>query len=398
MHDQIILMTGCETWEHWRQTHNIAHIWARENKVIFVDTEVTYEELRDKYNRNYYVKRFKSQEIRWVTENLAVLQTPPMLPSAVSILSRRWGNQIHNLSIKWSKILQAKLILQKLKNLQLAPTILSIWKPFDLMFAGRMEEKLACWHLFDEVSRFPGNKLIADFIEQIERENISRVQLVFAASQKLYDNKKGIHPNIHLIPNAGDFRMFNAALTDDLHEPEDLKHIPHPRIVLISGLGWDVDYELLGYVADSHPEWSIVLIGLVRSSGEKGVDYVTRRPNGFCLGYKPQPHLPAYLKYCDVGLMPYRIVGSIVDGYPLKMHEYLAAGLPVVSTPQPAVLPFSEVVAIAENADKFVNLIEEELMTNSPHKIATRVAVASENSWERRVAEMNLLIDQFQRT
>jgi len=395
MRNEIILMTGCESWDNWRQTHNIAHIWARENKVIFVDTEVSYERLQWEHGRFYDLKRFWKPKIEWVSENLAVLQSPPMLPRAISILSRYWGKEIYRISIKLSKILQAKLILSRLRELNLAPTVLSIWLPFDLLFARRMGEKVACWHLFDEVSHFPGQEPIADFIEQIEQENIKHVQLVFAASQKLYDNKKGLHPNIHLIPNAGDFKIFNAALTDDLPEPEDLKEIPRPRIVLIGGLGWDMDYDLLGYIADSHPNWSVVLIGLVRSSGEKGVKAVTSRPNGFSLGYKPQPDLPAYLKYCDVSLMPYKIIGSIIDGYPLKMHEYLAAGLPVVSTPQHAVLPFSNVVSIAEDATQFVTLIEKALGTNSPQRVAARVAVARENSWDGRVSEMSALIDNF---
>ncbi len=392
MRDEVILMTGCEAWDHWRQTHNIAHIWARENKIIFVDTDVHYDQVRTQSGRLQYLKRFLDQEINWVDGNIAVLQAPPMLPVAVSMLSRIWGREIRDRSIRLGKILQAKLILKKLTKLRLSPTVLSIWKPFDLMFAGRMGERIACWHLYDEVSRYPGSKDIAAFIERIELDNIGRVQLVFAASEKLYNNKKPLHPSVHLVPNAGDFKTFNSALTDNLPEPEDLKGIPRPRIVMIGGLGWDIDYDLLGFIADAHPEWSIVLIGLVRSSGEAGVKSVTGRPNGFSLGYKPQPALPAYLKYCDVGLMPYLIVGAMIDAYPLKMHEYLAAGLPVVSVPQPAVLPFNHIVGIADNAATFTALIQKELASNSPEKIAARVTVAHENSWEKRVIQMNELI------
>lgn len=395
MRNEIILMTGCEPWEHWRQTHNIAHIWARDNKVIFVDTERRYESMRWEEGLFQYLRCFWKQEIKWVTENIGVLEAPPMLPVAISILSRKWGKKIHDLSVKLSKIIQAKIIFKKLKKEGLTPTILSIWKPFDLMLAGKMGEKIACWHLFDEVSRFPGFENISDFIERIERENINRVQLIFAASQKLYDNKKPLHSGIHLIPNAGDFKMFNSALTEDLAEPEDIKAIPRPRIVLIGGLGWDIDYDLLGYIADSHLEWSIVMIGLVRTTGKKGVEKVLERPNTYLLGYRPQPDLPAYLKYCDVGLMTYKIIGSIIDGYPLKMHEYLAAGLPVVSVPQPAVLPFSKIVSVAHKNTEFIRLIENALISSSSAKIEARIDIARENSWEKRVEDMNILIKPF---
>ncbi len=395
MRNEIILMTGCEPWEHWRQTHNIAHIWAHENKVIFIDTDVRYEYMRREKGLFYYLKCFWNQEIKWVAENIAVLQAPPMLPVAVSILSRFWEKQIHNISIKLSKIIQAKILLRKIKMLGLSPTVLSIWRPLDLMLARRMGERVACWHLFDDVSLYPGNERISSFIEKVERKNIKRVQLVFAVSQKLYENKNNLHSNVHLIPNAGDFKIFNAALTDNLPEPEDLKGVPRPRVVFTGGLGWETDYNLLGYIADSHPEWSVVMIGIIRSSGKEGVKSVTKRPNAFYLGYKPQPELPAYLKYSDAGLMPYRIVGSVVYASPLKIHEYLAAGLPVVSTPQPAILPFSNIVGVADNEEDYVSLIEEALANNSPDKVAERVALARENSWEKRVEDMNCLINPF---
>jgi len=293
MKNETILMTGCESWDHWRQTHNIANIWARKNKVIFVHTDRRYENMRVEKGRFQYLRSFWHQEIKWV------------------------------------------------------------------------------------------------------EENIGCVKLVFAASQKLYDNKKDLHSSVHLIPNAGDFKMFNSALTEKIPEPEDLRSIPHPRIVLIGGLGWDVDYDLLGYVADSHPEWSVVMIGLVRSSGKDGVESVLKRPNAYSLGYKPQPELPAYLQYCDVGLMSYKIEGSIIDGYPLKMHEYLSAGLPVVSVPQPAVLPFSSVVGVSGEKTEFVRLIEKALEGDSAEQVTARVNTARENSWDKRVEEMDMLIDPF---
>lgn len=393
MRNEVILIAGCEPWGHWRQTHNIAYIWARENKVVFVDTELRYENIRRQKGRLGYLKAFWKQEIKWVAENIAVLETPPMLPVAVSFLSRKWPAQIEQLSIRLSKILQARIILNRLKKLGLSPTVLSVWRPFDLLLAGRMGERVACWHLFDEVSRFSGQKAAADLIRRVEQENINRIQLVFAASQKLYENKKALHPKVYLIPNAGDFKMFNRAVTEDLPEPEDLRCILRPRLVLIGALGWDsIDYKLLSYIADTHPEWSIVLIGLVRSSGKEGVEDVLQRPNGYSLGYKPQPELPAYLKYCDCGLMPYKIAGSIIDGYPLKMHEYLAAGIPVVSVPQPAVLAFSDVVDIARDKTDFVSLVEKALTDKSSDKKKHRIAVACANSWEKRVEEMNALI------
>lgn len=390
MRDETILITGCEPWEHWRQTHNIAYILARENRVVFVYPFVRWE---NRAGRRDYLQRFRRQELKWVAHNVAVLEAPPMLPLTISLVSRYYSKQTLRLSIRLGKVIQARILRRRLAELGLSPTVLSVWHPFDLLLAGRLGELVACWHLYDEVSRFPGNAPIGDVIEGIEREFIGRADLVFAASEMMFAKRRHLHPRIFLIPNAGDFSLFNQALTSDLPEPADLRSIPHPRIGIIGALGWAVDYGLLLKILDKHPDWSLVLIGSVRASGQEGVDAVTVRPNGFALGYRPQPELPAYLKGLDVGLMPYRVAHSMVEAYPLKMHEYLAAGLPVVSTAQPAVLPFANVVSIGENPDQFVALIERELATNSRDKVAARVAVARENSWERRVEEMSALID-----
>ena len=209
----------------------------------------------------------------------------------------------------------------------------------------------------------------------------------------MYDRRQGLGLDIHLIPNGGDFGRFNRARDGGLEVPAELNVIPRPRLGLIAGLGWAVDYDLLGELADRHPEWSIVMIGPVRESGRAGVRSVSSRPNAHWLDYKPQPELPAFVGGFDVGLMPYRIVDSIRSGYPLKLHEYLAAGLPVVSTMLPEAMPFSDVVAFADGVDAFERMVEKALTSNSDQQVRQRIAVAKENSWEVRYAEVECHLD-----
>jgi glycosyltransferase involved in cell wall biosynthesis len=147
-------------------------------------------------------------------------------------------------------------------------------------------------------------------------------------------------------------------------------------------------------LAAHHPDWSIVLIGpdmLKEHYPKAGLDL----PNVYFLGSKPIAQLPAYMKAIDVGLLPYSLTKNVLATYPLKLHEYLSAGKPVVSVDMPELVPFREVVSIARSYANFVACVERELLSNSPEKIKRRVEVARQNTWDDRVEEMSQQISRY---
>ena len=92
--------------------------------------------------------------------------------------------------------------------------------------------------------------------------------------------------------------------------------------------------------------------------------------------------------------MPYVLAGHILSSYPLKLHEYLAAGRAVVAANLPELKPYSHVVRIAETHREFIRQIGEALHDCAPEAIEARVAVARENTWDQRVAEIYRVLDQ----
>jgi glycosyltransferase involved in cell wall biosynthesis len=111
-------------------------------------------------------------------------------------------------------------------------------------------------------------------------------------------------------------------------------------------------------------------------------------PNVYFLGRKEVNNLPEYLKTMDVVLIPFLLEGYVLTAYPLKLHEYLAAGRAIVSTALPELRAYGHVVRIAETHAEFISQIGEALQDNTPEVIAARVAVARENTWDKRVADM----------
>ena len=103
--------------------------------------------------------------------------------------------------------------------------------------------------------------------------------------------------------------------------------------------------------------------------------------------------VPRLLKWCDVGVIPFAVTPSTETMLPIKLFEYLALGLPVVSTPLGEVCRFDDLVSIA-GPNEFVTAVERELATDSPARRERRAAVARDHAWERRVEEMTSLIAQ----
>jgi len=108
-------------------------------------------------------------------------------------------------------------------------------------------------------------------------------------------------------------------------------------------IDYRVDIEIIDLLGEVHPEWSIVLIGYSRLGS------LLSRNNFFFLGSRDKGELPNYLQCFDVSIIPYAVDEATKAMYPIKLHEYLAAGKPVASTNLPELKPFKDVIKIAKD-------------------------------------------------
>jgi glycosyltransferase involved in cell wall biosynthesis len=156
-----------------------------------------------------------------------------------------------------------------------------------------------------------------------------------------------------------------------------------------------VDYGLVAELAKRRRGWNFVLVGNVVPVSDTRAEFELAEcrslPNVFFLGAKAASAVPSYLTHMDVNLMFYRIAdGNWIKAiYPLKLHEYLATGHPVVSADVPSVRPFSHVVKIANGVDEWDAAIEEALTCGGRGTPEQRRAVAAENGWNQRVTNLD---------
>jgi glycosyltransferase involved in cell wall biosynthesis len=224
----------------------------------------------------------------------------------------------------------------------------------------------------------------------MEDDLVRRSDLVLTSSARLAAERRFLNPNTHFVSHGVDLRHFHRALDREIEVPEDLRRLPGPVIGFFGLLADWVDQDAIAAVARAHPEWSVVLIGKAVTD----LRAVSRIPNVHLLGQKPYAVLPDYCRGFDVAILPFVTNELTVRANPLKLREYLAAGLPVVSTPLPEVARYRELIRLAETPGQFVTEVERALEEHSLFESRTRVRAMAAESWEVRVEEIRDLVDR----
>jgi len=266
------------------------------------------------------------------------------------------------------------------------------YTPMMLPFSEHVPAECVVYDCMDELANFRG---APPELLPLEQRLLDQADLVFTGGYSLYEAKRERHPDIHPFPSSVDVAHF-AQARSKLIEPEDLAELPHPRLGFYGVVDERMDLELLAATADARPNWSIVIVGPVVKISEADLP---RRPNLYYLGGKSYAELPDYLRGWDVALMPFAINDATRFISPTKTPEYLAGGLPVVSTPITDVIRHYggiEAVKIAATPEEFVIACEAAL-TMADGDGAWRREVdqmLSQLSWDRTQAQMEELIDR----
>jgi glycosyltransferase involved in cell wall biosynthesis len=193
----------------------------------------------------------------------------------------------------------------------------------------------------------------------------------------------GVPHNV-VVPNGYDESMFSGGHQET---PDDLRSVARPRVAYVGTIQGRVDLDLVRQAARARPSIQWVLIGPVWD--ETALGDLRQLFNVHLLGAKPHEAIPAYLSDVDVGIIPHHVDRLTESMDPLKLYEYLAMGLPVVSTPVAGLEPFRRWVVAAEDVDSFVGAVEAALEADSPPLRAERRAAVAPCSWSARLAAIH---------
>jgi glycosyltransferase involved in cell wall biosynthesis len=307
-------------------------------------------------------------------ENLWVY-TPLVLPfphSRLATLVNRWLLQLTLAWLRW--------------RLEMLRFQLWTFLPNVGPYVGHLGESLSVYYCTDEWSGFTyvdGAK-----IAEAEAALCRKADLVFTTAYGLLERKRQYNPETYLALHGVDYPLFASALAEQTPIPDDVANLPAPVIGFYGTVHDWIDFDLIAYLAERHPDWSFVFIGQVFVD----ISRFQRLPNVHFLGRRPHAELPRYCKRFAVGIIPYLAAGRILDVNPLKLREYLCAGLPVVSTPVPEVMRYADVCAIAHNHAEFEQEIEAALRADTPERRVARSQAMQSETWEQKVADLGAQI------
>ncbi|MGI4938927.1 MAG: glycosyltransferase, partial [Janthinobacterium lividum] len=267
------------------------------------------------------------------------------------------------------------------------------YTPMALPLLDALSPSVVVYDCMDELAAFKNSPR-----QLLQREGalLNTADIVFAGGPSLYRSKKDRHPNVHCFSSSVDVVHFAQALDRSNYHPEQ-ENIPTPRLGFYGVIDERFDAPLIGAVADAHPEWQIVLVGPVVK-----IDPATlpRRDNIHYLGQQNYASLPHFLAGWDLCLMPFALNESTRFISPTKTLEYLAAELPIVSTPIADVIElYGDVVSIAADQAAFISACERALAQTAAERAAALPAMRetlAKTSWEATAEGMRVLLAQAQ--
>lgn len=240
---------------------------------------------------------------------------------------------------------------------------------------GALNEEAFIYYCVDEFGAFEGYD--AEAIRRQERELLASADVVFASSEPLADARRAIRPDIHLARHGVEYAHFARAWRGPWPTPADLKDIDGCVFGFFGLIGDWVDVELIAETARLRPQHHFVLLGECRAD----TGSLRKLSNVRLLGRKPYADLPAYCARFCAGILPFRCNDLTRNVNPIKLREYLAAGLPVISTPMPETERYAPHVRIATDPPSFAAACDAVAATRTradAERISRRVA---EEDW-----------------
>jgi glycosyltransferase involved in cell wall biosynthesis len=262
--------------------------------------------------------------------------------------------------------------------------VLWISNPLLIQLADIVKHKTLIYRIADDVPAFGG---VPGKVDQVIADLIKKADAVFATAKTLLEKYAWAGEKLHYLPNGVDFNHFYNS-TDTL--PEEFHTIPSPRAIYVGMIADWFDVDIINDAAKQYPHVSFVLIG------EAAIDLsaISSLPNVYVLGGRPYSTIPAYLKNSDVGLIPFKRNRLVESVNPIKLYEYMACGLPVLSSRWETIEGLGSPAYLYDSFEEFLEMMDASLSEEIDRQ--KLIDFAQKNSWEKQFNKVIQVLDAKQ--
>ncbi len=379
------IITGLQPWDTpiGSNCKNIAEEISRNNRVLYVNSPLDRFTLMKHKNEPHIQKRLniikgKASCFEKINGNLTVFYPRVVIESTGKIPS----NFLFKIINKYNNSKFAKEIKFAINELS-----------FKDYYHFNDSDIFRSFYLKDHLDAVMSVYYIRDFLiankywkrhgHYMEPLLIEKSDLVVTNSLHYADYASKYNKNSHMVGQGCDLTLFNDE-DNSIIVPDDIACIKKPIIGYMGYLsGGRLDISLIIKIAESKPEWNIVLVGPEDDKFKNST--LHNMSNVHFLGSRNEKELPAYIKGFDIAINPQTMNVFTVGNYPRKIDEYLAMGKPTIATSTKAMEYFEACTYLANNADEYIMLIEKALLENTVEKQKYRREVAKTHSWENNV-------------
>lgn len=244
---------------------------------------------------------------------------------------------------------------------------------------ARFDDAVVIYDVYDDLQIFAADEsdVAPDRRVAAHHETMLRRADLVVASTVEIGRGLGHDGPMLVVPNGVDLDLF----VPDAPRPGDMPAPGGPIIGFHGMVSHWFDFDLVAAVADLRPDWSLVMVGPTDPRVEERMAALTARPNVVALGERPSVDIPGYVAAFDVGVLWFQVSDLTLAVSPLKMYEWMAAGVPVVAPPLPACRAEPS-ARIADGAEAFVAAIAEALRADEADALRTAARSAS---WQERL-------------
>ena len=375
--------------------------WAKTNRVFYIDRPFSFKDIKDEWSDPALKKRMNAlvlgkniySEIKF--PQVSFTQVTPRLSLPINFLPE--GGLYHFLN-KYNNFVINEVIRKTIKDYDVKNYVFfNSFNPVNCPYISSdipLKPLASIYQSLDEISQEP---YIARHGIQAEFDAMKNCDIAIGTSTGLCDRHAAENGRtVHLLANAADYDTFENAINKNFPQPVEMKDLAKP-VIIYTGHYSDLrlDHVLVRRICTEFKEATVLFVGTYEKKDLEKESLLTI-PNLHFIGSRPIESLPAYLSHASVAIIPYKSNELTRGIYPLKINEYLAAGIPTVSSNfSNDINSFDGLIYLGNSQDEFIAQIKNALNENPQEKLAARMNHAFNNSWRMRITKLESIIEDF---
>lgn len=399
--DYDVIILGLSRWDYTlgSTTLSFAKEFAKTNRVFYIDRPYSIKDYYSEKHLDTFAHRknaiFKGRDIykEVNTDGVSFIAVTPKVNLPINALPK--GFLYNTFSALNDKSLDT-VLNRIIKDYNVKEYIyINSFLPVNYkVIPKKIKQPIA--NIYQSVDDISQESYIAKHGIMHEKIAVQKCDIAIASSIELCRRLTTNIKKVHLIPNAADTSLFNSTFNKNIPKPLEIQQAKGKIIIFTGNLNsLRMDYALLAKIAEQRPNDTLLIIGPYSEEDYQKYNFANYS-NMVFTGRKPIETLPDYLRFADCAIIPFLKNQLTKSIYPLKINEYLAAGLPVVTTDfSPDIESFAHVVYMATDNQSFLQQIQKSMDENNEEKKLQRVNESKNNTWEDRVKRLKKLVTEY---